>query len=177
MLPGTTIFFVVVAVIIVGVAAQTPTPSLPPPDACGNYGGNNSTCHCSSTKKKAWVTFGLDLFFTPVGFYTIMRWFVFTDVSMPFMGLIKHHFLVGSYAQEVTSTLWWSALFWTALATAASWLCIAGRYSLDLWSNQLEICTNLNRFIWYSWLFWLIPLIVSSLFAALRMVMSMLTTE
>ena len=153
--------FLLSSLLVILVACQSPTPSLPPADACGNYGGDNSTCHCDSTRKKAWVTFGLDLFFTPVGVFAVMRWFVFTDISMPFLGLIKHHAFVGSYAQEVTSTLWWSALFWTALGTFASWLAIALRYALDLWSNDFEICTNLNRFIWYSWLFWLLPLMVS----------------
>jgi hypothetical protein len=149
--------------------AQQPEDPLEPPDDCGVYGGNNSTCHCSSTKRKAWVTFGLVLFFTPVATFAVMRWFVFTDVTMPFLGLFATH-LTGSYDRDANSMLWWSAVFWTALASVVAWLIIAIRYALDLWSNDIQLCPNLNRFSWHLWLFWVIPLAIAIACSFLRKV-------
>lgn len=156
-LSGIFFFVCFVALPLTCVVAQTPSPSLGPIDSCGIYNGTNSTCQCDSSKWKAWTTLGVSAGVTPLFLFAILRWWVFTDDTLPMLGVrLAPH--AGPLAQKIYSDQWSMVLFWTPLGTAIVWLILSLRFIMDLNSSDQELCPNLNRFIWHVLLFYLLPL-------------------
>lgn len=156
------LFFISSLVVVIGLAvfvgtATAQTPPDPPPDACNVYGGNNSTCKCTSGKTKGWITLGYTLGMTPLFYYLIMRYWVFTDIQMPGhgIGLFKG---IGPYNKKVVEEFDFHSVIATICLTAVSAVVITARWALSLSLDETLICIAVHRFIWHVWIFWLFPL-------------------